>query len=63
MKHTVEDHTQLPEAPYYVRSMSDNTIMIHGKTGDSYVRADGEPWDADGYAFERDGTIRRATNR
>ena len=55
-KITVKDGKSLPVGPtHYVRCMSDHTIMIHGRTGDSYVREDGEPWTEDGFVTQGDG--------
>jgi hypothetical protein len=56
--HTVKDENDLsPEGvSYYVRSMSDPTIMIHGRTGDGYKRHDGNPWAFDGLRPVRNET-------
>ena len=56
MRHTVADKTELPlDALYYVRCMSDHDVMIHSYTGDSFVRADGQPWREDGFMKDGDG--------
>ena len=61
MRHIVTNATDLPPDTWpgpdgpvnlhtnYVRSQTDPTIMIHPRTGDSYVRADGLPWEYAGW--------------
>lgn len=56
---TVEDETDLPTQEFvtidYVRNRVDPHFLIHGKTGDVFIRADGAPWEWPGYRVSRDG--------
>lgn len=51
-----------PDALYYVRSKSVPTILIHGRTGDGYRRADGKEWPFDGLKSVRNETGQGGTS-
>lgn len=42
----------------YVRSLSLPTTLIDAKSGDGYVRRDGENWEHAGYKVQREATNR-----
>ena len=49
---TVEGIHELPHtgrSVQYVRNAIDHKVLIHGSTGECYVRRDGEPWEHEGY--------------
>lgn len=55
--HTVKDeHDLQPDCSFYVRSLSDPTLLIHGQTGDNYRRADGKEWPIEGLRVHTDTT-------
>lgn len=62
---TVEDETDLPSPEFgmidYVRNRIDPRYLTNGKTGDTFQRADGAPWEWPGYRVGRDGDYTEAT--
>lgn len=56
---TVEDETCLPAPEFglqdYVRNKVDPRYLTNGRTGETFQRADGAPWEWPGYRVEQDG--------
>jgi len=72
MPHIIDDEYDLPtakendatQALWYVRSKCDPHILIGCKTGDNFLRRDGDLWEWPGYKIIRDpknGLIERAS--
>lgn len=38
----------------YVRSLCDPRVLIHGQTGDNYIRDDGAKWEYPAYKVDSD---------
>jgi hypothetical protein len=53
---TVEGVGQLPAAKnIYVRNLIDPKVLVHGGTGECFVRRDGKAWEHDGYHVSGNG--------